>query len=118
MLQFRMVTKPGSLKALVLLAPGAASFQTLSTNRKRSVHILLMIKNRTPLTNVSKTKSCKLQPKMLLSKQSSHSLNLGGQEEQFPPVLVSQRLSLKAHLYDDHLRTQYPECILRVCAPL
>ena len=25
MLQFRMVTKPGSLKALVLLAPGAAS---------------------------------------------------------------------------------------------
>ena len=52
MLQFRMVTKPGSLKALVLLAPGAASFQTLSTNRKRSFHILLMIKNRTPLTNV------------------------------------------------------------------
>ena len=79
-----MVTKPGSLKTLVLLAPGAASFQTFSTNRKRSFHILMMIKNRTPLTNVSKTKSCKLQPKMLLSKQSSHSLNLGGQEEQFP----------------------------------
>lgn len=52
MLQFRMVTKPGSLKTLVLLAAGAASFQTFSTNRKRSFHILMMIKNRTPLTNV------------------------------------------------------------------
>lgn len=84
MLQFRMVTKPGSLKTLVLLAPGAASFQTLSTNRKRSFHILLMIKNRTSLTSVWKTKSCMLQPKMPLSKRSSHTINLGGPEEQFP----------------------------------
>ena len=63
MLQFRMVTKPGSLKALVLLAPGAASFQTLSTNRKRSVHILLMIKNRTPFTKKQRQRavSCSLK---------------------------------------------------------